>query len=39
VIRQHLKLKDKDFAGRDFVPIDNLFLHPACQVIKRYIYE
>jgi hypothetical protein len=39
VIRQHLKWKDEDFAGRDFVPVDHLYLHPACTVIRRYVFE
>lgn len=39
VIRQHLKLKDKDFADKEFVPIDHLFLNPNCTVIKRYVFE
>ncbi len=39
VITQHLKLPVKSFAGRDFVPIDHLFLHPECQMLKRYVYE
>lgn len=39
MVRQHFKVKDKDFVGREIVPIDNLFLHPSCQVIKRYVFE
>jgi len=39
VIKQHLKLTDKELDGREIVPIDHLFLHPQCQVLKRYVYE
>ncbi|HYC27830.1 MAG TPA: YiiX/YebB-like N1pC/P60 family cysteine hydrolase [Chitinophagaceae bacterium] len=39
LIMQHLKMKQKDFVGTDYVPIDHLFIRPDCKVIKRYIYE
>lgn len=39
LITQHLKMKQNQFEGREYVPIDHLFDHPDCQVIKRYIYE
>jgi hypothetical protein len=39
LITQHLKMKQNQFLGREYVPIDHLFVRPDCQVIKRYIYE
>ena len=39
LIIQHLKMKQKDFAGSEYVPIDHLFVRPDCKVIKRYVYE
>jgi hypothetical protein len=39
LIMQHLKMKQKDFAGTEYVPIDHLFVRPDCKVIKRYVYE
>ena len=39
LITQHLKMKQHQFAGREYVPIDHLFVRPDCQVIKRYLYE
>jgi Permuted papain-like amidase enzyme, YaeF/YiiX, C92 family len=39
LITQHLKMKEKQFEGMEYVPIDHLFVRPDCQVIKRYLYE
>jgi Permuted papain-like amidase enzyme, YaeF/YiiX, C92 family len=39
LIRQHLKLQEREFAGREFIPIDHLFVRSDCQVLKRYLYE
>lgn len=39
VVKQYLKMQEKDFKGREFVPIDHLFMNPHAQVIKRFIYE
>lgn len=39
LVKQHLKMTEKQFIGREFVPIDNLFLNPHAQVVKRYTYE
>lgn len=39
LITQHLKMKQNQFLGREYVPIDHLFVRPDCQVIKRYLYE
>lgn len=39
LIMQHLKMKQKDFVGTEYVPIDHLFVRPDCKVIKRYVYE
>lgn len=39
LIIQHLKMKEKNFAGAEYVPIDHLFVRPDCKVVKRYVYE
>lgn len=39
LIKQHFKLQEKQFAHRPIVPIDRLYLHKDCQLIKRYIYR
>jgi hypothetical protein len=39
VIKQYLKMQEKEFSGREFVPIDHLFMNPYAEVVKRYIYE
>jgi hypothetical protein len=39
LIMQHLKMKEKQFAGTEYVPVDHLFVRPDCQVIRRYLYE
>ncbi|MGB8192904.1 MAG: hypothetical protein WCF67_13330, partial [Chitinophagaceae bacterium] len=39
MIKQHVKLSDKEILGREFVPIDNLYLNPNCRLLKRFIYE
>lgn len=39
LIAQYFKVKEKQFAGRAYVPIDHLFVRPDCEVIKRYLYE
>jgi hypothetical protein len=37
-IRQYFKLQDNQFIHRPIIPIDRLFLHPACTLIRRYEY-
>ncbi|HYF30632.1 MAG TPA: YiiX/YebB-like N1pC/P60 family cysteine hydrolase [Chitinophagaceae bacterium] len=39
VIKQYLKIPESDFVGRHFVPVDHLYVHPDCQVLKRYVFE
>lgn len=39
VVKQYLKMQEKDFKGREFVPIDHLFMNPHAQVLKRFIFE
>lgn len=39
VVKQYLKMKEKDFAGQEFVPIDHLFINPHTEVLKRFIFE
>lgn len=39
VVKQYLKLTEKEYIGRLFVPIDRLYLRPDCQVLKRYVFE
>ena len=38
IIRQYMKLEEKDFVNREIIPIDRLFLNPRCRVLKRYLY-
>jgi hypothetical protein len=39
VVKQYLKMTEKEFIGREFVPIDNLFMNPHAEVLKRFVYE
>jgi hypothetical protein len=39
VVKQYLKMQEKDFVGREFVPIDHLFTNPNCEVLKRFVFE
>ncbi|HEY0677938.1 MAG TPA: hypothetical protein VGD17_06620 [Chitinophagaceae bacterium] len=39
MISIYFKMTEKQFAGKEFIPIDNLFVRPDCQVLKRYVYE
>ena len=39
VVKQYLKLTEKEYIGRLFVPVDHLYLRPDCQVVKRYVFE
>lgn len=38
LIKRYFKLQEKQFVNRELIPIDRLFLNPACTVIKRYVY-
>jgi hypothetical protein len=39
MISQYFKVPEKVFANREYVPIDQLFLHQNCEFIKRFTYE
>ena len=39
VVKQYLKLTEKEYIGRLYVPVDHLYLRPDCTVIKRYVFE
>lgn len=39
VVKQYLKMQEKDFVGREFVPIDHLFVNPHAEVLKRFVFE
>lgn len=39
LVKQYLKMTEKEFIGREFIPIDHLFINPDCQVLKRFVYE
>ena len=38
IIRQYLKVQEKDFVNREIIPIDHLFLNPHCRILNRYLY-
>jgi hypothetical protein len=39
LIRMYYKMPEKEFANREIIPIDHLFIDSNCTVIKRYHYE
>lgn len=39
LIRQYFKLNEKEIATRELILIDQLFLHPSCKLIQRYIFR
>lgn len=39
LIKRYFKVPEKRFANMDIIPIDRLYLHPECSMIKQYLYE
>jgi hypothetical protein len=39
LIERHFKLKEKQFANREIVMVDRLFLNPHCTIIKKYRFS
>jgi hypothetical protein len=39
LIKRYFKVPEKRFVNMDIIPIDRLYLHPECTMIKQYLYE
>jgi len=39
LIKQYFKLTEKQFVNREIIPIDRLYLNPACTLLNRYSYR
>lgn len=39
IIKQYFKLKENQFVNREIIPIDRLYLNPACTILKRFTYQ
>jgi hypothetical protein len=39
LIKRYFKLTEKQFVNREIIPIDRLFLNPACTVLQRFVYD
>lgn len=39
IIKQYFKVPEKRFVNMEIIPIDRLYLHPSCRIIKRYTYQ
>lgn len=39
LIKQYFKLSEKQFANREIINIDQLFLNPDCSLLQRYVFR